>query len=106
MTLKMKNDDTNITSKELEYILEVNRKAVSIYTEVAQQNESIVSTLDKLETKINNIEKVVDATHQSIKEQIEEKVEKIEKNLFRLLIILSSTGVGMIYTVVQSFLHH
>ncbi len=105
MILKMKND-TNITSKELEYIMEVNAKAISIYTEVAQQNESIINTLDKLENKINSIEKVAEATHQSIKEQIEEKVEKIEKNLFRLLIILSSTGVGMLYTVIQSLMHH
>ena len=101
----MKNDDF-ITSKELEYIIEVNQKAITIYNEVAQQNEDIADILEKLEIKVDNIEKVVIETNTSIKEQVEKKVETIEKNVFRLIIILTSGVAGIIYTIIQSLIHH
>ncbi len=106
----MPNDKTGrdeaITSNELEYILDVNRKAVSIYNEVAHQNEEIIEKLDKLTVKIDAIEKHSEETNKSIKEEVEEKISSIDKNIFRLIIILSSTGAGIIYTIVQSFFHH
>lgn len=98
--------DEAITSNELEYILDVNRKAVSIYNEVAHQNEEIIEKLDKLTTKIETIEKNSEETNKSIKGEVEDKIKSIDKNIFRLIIILSSTGAGIIYTVIQSFFHH
>lgn len=98
--------DEAITSNELEYILDVNRKAVSIYNEVAHQNEEIIEKLDKLSVRIEAIEKHSEETNTSIKEEVEEKIKSIDTNIFRLLIVLSSTGAGLIYTIIQSFFHH
>lgn len=98
--------DTSVTSSELEYILEVNKKAVTIYSEVGHQNEEIIAKLNALATRVEKIEKSTDETHKSMKSEVESKVKNIDKNLFRLVIILSSTGVGLLFTIIQSLWHH
>jgi chromosome segregation ATPase len=105
----MANDrskEHGITSNELEYILDVNRKAVQIYSDVANQNEEMIKKLDKLSDKIDLIEKHTEETNKSLTLEVEDRIKSIDKSIFRLIIILSSTGVGLIYTIIQSFFHH
>lgn len=102
---KHNDEDKIITSTELKYILETNQKAISIYLEVEQQNEQIILALDKLNLKIEIIEKNAEDTLLSAHET-EDIIKKIEKHMFRLIIILSSAGAGLIYTIIQSFFHH
>lgn len=126
-------EDGSVTSSELEYILDVNKKAIEIHIEVEKQNEQILNSLEEIDEKldsivekqrehlrmtedgkkmvedgketIDEIKKLAEETHKAIKDEIEKKVEEIEKNLFRLVIILGSAGVGTLLTIVQAFLH-
>lgn len=131
--LRLGDGEGSITSSELEYILEVNKKSIEINIEVAKQNEQTLSTLDRLEEKvdfifekqkdhmrvneegfkiieeakdvIDEIKKLSEETNKTLKDAIEKKVEEIEKNLFRLVIILGSAGIGTLLTIIQAFLH-
>ena len=102
------NKDNVITSTELDYILEVNRKSIQIHTEVAHQNEEIMDKLDKLIAKIENIEKISEESNKTLvgPEQIEQKVENIDKNLFRVIILLGSMGIGLIIEIIKILAHH
>lgn len=44
-----KPNDNYIDKDDLDTIIEVNRKAVELHTEVADQNEEILKKLDKIE---------------------------------------------------------
>jgi tetrahydromethanopterin S-methyltransferase subunit G len=101
MVNEKSNRDNSITSNELEYILEVNKKAVSIYNEVAHQNEDIIAKLDKLTAKIDMIDKNTEITNKSMP-----LIKNIDKSVFRLIIILSSAGIGLIIQIIQTFWHH
>ena len=94
-----------ITSGELEYILEVNKKAIEINVEVAQQQEQVLEKLKLIEDGKVQVLKFSEETNEIVKESIEEKIESIEKHLFRLNIILGSAGVGAILTLIQYFIH-
>lgn len=72
-----------ITSTELEYILEINKKSVSIYNEVAGQNEDIISLLEKIDAK----------------------VEDIKTNVLRLTVFLGAIGVGTIIQFIIQLMH-
>ncbi len=46
--------------------------------------------------------KITDGKVKEIVENIESKIEEIDKNLFRLVLILGSTGVGALITVITT----
>lgn len=94
-------DKDIITSGDLDTILDVNRKAIELHTEVSGQNENILEHLEKENEKLDTILKVVEETN-----SIKEKIEDIDKNIFRLLVILSTIGVGTIIAIIQQFFHH
>jgi hypothetical protein len=109
---KKKIGEEGITSSELEYILDVNKKAIEINLEVEKQNEQTLSSLERIEEKIDGITekqkdhiRITEELVLKLKNDIETKIEEIEKNLFRLVIILGSAGVGTILTIIQAFLH-
>ena len=81
--------DVALTASDLKYILDVNKKAIEIYIEVDQQNEKIIETFDGLNKTIT---------------EIQESIESIDKSLFRLVIVLGSTGIGLIITIISMFL--
>ncbi len=139
-SLRDEDGEEVLTSSELKYILEVNKKAIEINIEVEKQNEEVISNLEevkdfaeRVEEKIDNIlyeqrehkrltletktiaedskeiseeiQKTGEETNEIIKDTLKKKIEEIEKNLFRLIIILGSAGVGTLVTIIQSFLH-
>ncbi|MEK6879006.1 MAG: hypothetical protein AABY22_05330 [Nanoarchaeota archaeon] len=135
-----------LTTSDLKYILDVNKKAIEIYIEVDKQNEKILETFDNfkeiydsiqeeleiLKKNEANIERllsgdnnedhkkiianltefkktfgqmeITDSKVKEMVENIEKKIEEIEKNLFRLVLILGSTGIGAIITAVAGLL--
>lgn len=154
-------NDSALTSSDLKYILDVNKKAIEIYIEVDKQNEKILETFDnfkeiydnieeellsiknnnlnlnyilqnykqfqdRLEKILNDNEKNVEQIKQqqvSIKASIEStlkdiyentdkaildsskissQIDDIDKNLFRLVVILGSTGVGALIAFLTS----
>lgn len=140
------DNSSALTSSDLKYILDVNKKAIEIYIEVDKQNEKILETFENFKETYDNIQedldivkkaevnierfleidnseahsemnkllstsnvaisdiKVNEAKLLEITQKIESRIEEIEKNLFRLILILGSTGIGAIVTITANFL--
>jgi len=96
--------DKPITSNELEYILDVNKKAISIYNEVSQQNEEILEALDGLKQTVDKIKLTTDDTSKIVADE-KTKIAEIDKNLLRLVVIFSTIGVGTIIQFILQFVH-
>jgi len=75
-------EGAKLTSGDLKNILEVNKKSVEIYLEVERQNEDIIK----------------DLTH------MKKKIDDIDRNLFKLIVILGGLGLGTIFGILQLFL--
>jgi phosphomevalonate kinase len=60
MAEKNSNLNDSLNKRDLEIILEVNKKAIEIETEVAEQNESIISSLEKLTEQQSDIKEKVE----------------------------------------------
>lgn len=104
-----------LTTQDLNNILEVNQKALTIYLEVERQNEHILEVLQEESEKLERIEVVEDELKEVRREtgdnaetlkDIKKKLEEIDKNMFRLVLILGSAGIGTIITIIQAFLTH
>jgi hypothetical protein len=103
----------NITTADLDTILDVNKKAIEIHSEVGRQNEAILEDLEskqgfivKIDEKLYVILDVVKETNTAIKTGIEDKVTDIEKNVFHIKVILSTIGIGTIVAIIKAFLGH
>lgn len=111
-----------LTMQDVNNILEVNQKALTIYIEVEKQNEEILDhlereseKLDKLDTiltelrdiktKHNDFARTLSDQSEAI-EELSKKTSELDKNFFRLIIILGSAGIGTVITVIQAILHH
>jgi len=119
----LSNQDIGLlTVQDLNNILEVNQKALTIYLEVERQNEHVLEVLQEEADKLDRLEviedevkdvrrdiatfkKSVDEVGDTAKE-IKKKLEDIDKNMFRLVLILGSAGIGTIITIIQAFLTH
>lgn len=139
------NSNTSLTTSDLKYILDVNKKAIEIYIEVDKQNEKILETFEhfkEVSKEINDELNIIKYNTTNVKdsliadnnrahseitiylkefketfgefqvyndkmkemiENIESKIEEIEKSLFRLILILGSTGVGLVITIVSTY---
>jgi hypothetical protein len=75
---------------------------LKIMTEDIRELSSELKDLkvDQVKTK-----EALDITIKRIDEEVKHKISEIEKNLFRLVIILGSAGIGTIFTILQTFLH-
>lgn len=134
MATEKKNKEEFLTSNDLEYILEVNKKSIEINIEVEKQNEQVISLLEDFQEKNKDSDKKLDSlgenqktilriteenqenlknSQKKIEEiqlfskevmEIKKKIEEIEKNLFRLVIILGSAGIGTLVTIIQAYL--
>lgn len=97
MADKIINITDHVNKRDLELILEVNKKAIEIETEVADQNEEIIQRLD---------------INQKREEYIEEKIEKLlkqseemTKDLFRIQVLFITGILGLVIQIVQIFMH-
>jgi len=85
-----------INKRDLEIILEVNKKAIDIETEVAEQNEEIISLLQESKKR--------DEEHQKKVEKIHELAEDINKDLFKMQVLFLSGLLSLVLQVIQMFL--
>lgn len=96
------NND-NVNKRDLDLILEVNRKAIEIETAVADQNEEVITLLN------NNRE-----MHSKTKEEFAllniklDKIikysEEINKDLFKIQVLFLTGLLSLVVQVVQMFL--
>ena len=80
-----------LTSGDLRYILEANKKSVEIYLEVEKQNEDVLEQLGAMET---------------IQKENAALIKKIENNLFKLMVILGTIGTGTVIAALKIILGH
>ena len=92
-----------LNKKDLELILEVNKKAIEVETEVAEQNEEIIDLLnatkssqEKFADRMEDIEEQVD--------EISEKTEKIHKDIFKIQVLFVTGLLSLIVQIIQMFL--
>ena len=122
-----------LTSNDLQTIIAVNQKSISINLEIQNQNEQVIEILEENDKKINELtskmtvdfyvikdiqSQVEDITKilESLKKNTEENernmkeilkdhnegkknIDTIKNDLFRLLILLGSAGVGAVIQI-------
>jgi len=90
----------NINKKDLDLILEVNRKAIEIETAVADQNEEVISLLNKNKEKTEEFFK---KTEEKI-DKINKYSEEISKDLFRIQVLFFTGLLSLVFQIIQFFL--
>ena len=85
-----------LNKRDLEIILEVNRKAVEIETAVADQNEEIISLLNDNQKSQEQIEDKLD--------KILEKSEETSKDLFKIQVLFVTGLLALVAQIIQIFI--
>lgn len=85
-----------IDKRDLEIILEVNRKVIEVETSVADQNEEIINLLN---------------SNQASQEKIEEKIDKLvdlaentSKDIFKIQVLFVTGLLALVAQIIQIFL--
>ena len=86
-----------LNKKDLEIILEVNKKAIEIETGVADQNEEIISLLNQ---NAKEQEKI-----QANSDKIIKQNEELSKDIFKLQVLFVTGLLSLIMQVIQIFVH-
>lgn len=89
------NNNDNVRKQDLEFILEVNKKAIEIETEVAEQNEEIISTL----AEIKKIQTDQDRKTDKLLTQSDEA----NKDLFRIQVLFVTGLLSLVIQIIQMF---
>jgi hypothetical protein len=92
----IRNINEQINRRDLETILEVNRKAIEIETNVADQNENIIENLNKI--------KEVQQIQEERTEKIMKQSEELGKEIFKLQILFITGLFSVIIQIIQFFL--
>lgn len=85
-----------INKKDLQLILEVNKKSILLEQETANQNEDIIELLNELIDK----DKISDEKLDKIIEQNED----LSKDIFKLQVFFSAGLISLVLQVIQLFI--
>lgn len=85
----------NIKKKDMELILEVNKKAIEIETAVAEQNEEIITYLEDGKKRDAEMEKKVD--------KLVTQSDETNKDLFRIQVLFVTGLLSLIIQVIEMF---
>lgn len=90
----------NIKKKDMELILEVNKKAIEIETEVAEQNEEIIASLSDLKKSQEAQDKKLEEQDKKIDELLDE-AEQHHKDLFKIQVLFVTGLISLVIQVIQ-----
>jgi hypothetical protein len=94
MVEKLNNE--NVKKQDLDLILEVNKKAIEIETEVADQNEEIIASLSDLKKEQSeNSDKLDKLVKQS---------EETSRDLFRIQVLFITGLLSLVVQIIQIFI--
>jgi len=85
-----------LNKRDLEIILEVNKKAIEIETGVADQNEEIISELSDLKDKQKETNEKAD--------KIIKQADELSKDIFKLQVLFVTGLISLVIQVIQIFL--
>lgn len=87
---------SQVNKRDLEIILEVNRKAVEIETAVADQNEEIIGLLNDNHDSQEKIEEKLD--------KLLEKADDTSKDLFKIQVLFVTGLLALVAQIIQIFI--
>lgn len=90
------HDYDQVNKKDLEIILEVNKKAVEIETAIADQNEEIINLLSKYKDQQEKMDKKLDT--------LIDQSEDTSKDLFKIQVLFISGLLSLVIQILQIFL--
>lgn len=89
-----KNDPT-YSKNDLALILEVNKKSIEIETEVAEQNEEIISSLTAI--------KKVQEDHDKKLDKLVKQSDETNRDLFKIQILFISGLLSLVVQIIEIF---
>lgn len=96
MADKIVNINDYINKKDLEIILEVNKKAIEIEAEGVEQNEQILDLLNKSKESHDKIHEKLD--------KLVKQTDEINKDLFKMQVLFITGLLSLIIQVIQIFI--
>jgi uncharacterized coiled-coil DUF342 family protein len=97
------NVDNNVNKKDLELILEVNKKAIEIQTEVASQNEEIIEILDERKIILTQINEKIILNTEKVDKLVKQS-DEMHKDLFKIQVLFITGLLSLVVQIVQIFL--
>ena len=85
-----------LNKRDLEVFLEVNKKAVEIEIEVAEQNEEIISLLNDNKKKQDDLDVKVD--------KLIKQTEEINKDIFKIQVLFITGILSLVIQIIQMFI--
>jgi len=85
-----------LNKRDLEIILEVNKKAIEIETNVADQNEEIIGSLSDIKDKQKELDTKAD--------KITKQNDELSKDIFKLQVLFVTGLISLVIQVIQIFL--
>lgn len=101
----MEKTNDNLKKHDLELILEVNKKAIEIQTEVAEQNEEIIAYLEEMKKANEEMKKAGDERDKKI-EKIVSQAEENSRDLFRIQVLFVTGLLSLVIQIIQIFMKH
>jgi uncharacterized coiled-coil protein SlyX len=92
------------SKRDLEIILEVNKKAVEIETTVADQNEEIISLLTDNQRTMERMDNKLDELIERKINKLLEKSEETSKDLFKIRVLYIAAILTIVGQIVEIFL--
>lgn len=89
--------------RDLDLILEVNKKAIEIETEVAEQNEEIIDDLEKIQADQAALDNKLDSQDEKL-ERLIKSTDETNKDLFRMQVLFVTGLITLIAQIVEIFL--
>lgn len=96
MTDKIVNINEHINKKDLEVILEVNRKAIEIETEMVDQNEEIINLLTDNKEQQELLDEKID--------KLIKQTDEMNKDLFKIQVLFLTGLLSLVVQVIQIFI--
>ena len=103
----VEKSNDSLKRQDLDLILEVNKKAIEIETEVAEQNEEIIDSLEKIQDYHKNLDAKIDSRFDSQDEKLDKIVKQTDetgKDLFRMQVLFVTGLITLIAQIVEIFL--
>lgn len=85
-----------INKRDLDLILEVNRKAIEIETEVAEQNEEVIAILNKNKETASRTEEKLD--------KLISQVDALNRDIFKMQVLFVTGLLSLVIQIIQIFI--
>jgi hypothetical protein len=92
----------NLKKQDLELILEVNKKAIQIQTEVAERHEEIVEVLDEIKNIQGNQDRKLEEQDEKL-DKLVVNSEATDKSLFRIQVLFVTGLLALVAQIIQIF---